>query len=204
LGITTLVAIPGIGRASQAPNPNYNAEHFQYNAETDTYTCPQGHRLTSNGNWYKARNYRFKQYKTKACKNCPVRSQCTTAKQNGKILQRSEFTKYIEQNKRTVTKYPETYKKRQALVEHPFGTMKRQWGFDYILTKKGMKAASADFGFIAIAYNLKRLLNIKSQRNSYLILFQGLCRYFYLFKVAKKRILCFFSLVYSQQLKLSF
>jgi hypothetical protein len=112
LGITTLVAIPGIGRASQAPNPNYNAEHFQYNAETDTYTCPQGHRLTSNGNWYKARNYRFKQYKTKACKNCPVRSQCTTAKQNGKILQRSEFTKYIEQNKRTVTKYPETYTRK--------------------------------------------------------------------------------------------
>jgi hypothetical protein len=204
LRITTLVAIPGIGRASQAPNPNYNAEHFQYNTETDSYTCPQGHRLTSNGNWYKARNYRFKQYKTKACKNCPVRSQCTTAKQNGKILQRSEFTKYIEQNKITVAKYPETYKKRQALVEHPFGTMKRQWGFDYILTKKGIEAASADFGFIAIAYNLKRLLNIKSQRNSYLILFQGLCRYFYLFKVAKKRILCFFSLVYCQQLKLSF
>jgi hypothetical protein len=125
LRITTLVAIPGIGRASQAPNPNYNAEHFQYNTETDSYTCPQGHRLTSNGNWYKARNYRFKQYKTKACKNCPVRSQCTTAKQNGKILQRSEFTKYIEQNKITVAKYPETYKKRQALVEHPFGTMKR-------------------------------------------------------------------------------
>jgi hypothetical protein len=60
-----------------------------------------------------------------------------------------------------------TYKNRQALVEHPFGTMKRsrliREGFDYILTKKGIQAASADFGLIAIAYNLKRLLNIKGQ-----------------------------------------
>jgi hypothetical protein len=32
-----------------------------------------------------------------------------------------------------------------------------------VLTKKGIQAASADFGLIAIAYNLKRLLNIKGQ-----------------------------------------
>jgi hypothetical protein len=208
LRITTLVAIPGIGRASQAPNPNYNAEHFQYNTETDSYTCPQGHRLTSNGNWYKARNYRFKQYKTKACKNCPVRSQCTTAKQNGKILQRSEFTKYIEQNKITVAKYPETYKKRQALVEHPFGTMKRsrliREGFDYILTKKGIEAASADFGFIAIAYNLKRLLNIKGQSKNLRTLIRSLKTLLIPVKKARKSILRLFSPKYIQNLKINF
>jgi transposase len=73
LGINTLVAIPQIGRASQAPNPAYNAEHFIYSQENDTYTCPQNQTLTSNGNWYKTRNYKFKQYKTKACKTCPAR-----------------------------------------------------------------------------------------------------------------------------------
>ncbi len=160
LGISTLVAIPGIGRSSQAPDPMYNAEHFIYSDKQDNYTCPQGNQLTSNGNWYKTRNYRFKQYKTKACKHCPARTKCTTAKQNGKIIQRSEFTPYIEQNASEVAKYPETYKRRQALVEHPFGTIKRQWGFDHIMTKKGIKAASADFGFIALAYNLKRLINL--------------------------------------------
>nr|WP_299206722.1 transposase [uncultured Brumimicrobium sp.] len=44
----------------------------------------------SNQTEYKARNYRFKQYKTKACKTCPVRSECTTSKVNGKVIQRSE------------------------------------------------------------------------------------------------------------------
>lgn len=168
IGIDTLVAVPGIGRASQAPDPAYNAEHFDYDPQRDSYRCPQGHGLTSNGNWYRARNYRFKQYRTKACRHCPVRSQCTSAKQNGKILQRSEFTGFIEQNARRVTEQPDIYKKRQALVEHPFGTIKRQWGFDHIITKKGIPAASADFGLIALAYNLKRLMNIgwKAKRNT--------------------------------------
>jgi len=160
LGIKTLVAIPNIGRASQAPNPDYNAENFIYNKDHDAYTCPQGHQLKSNGTQYKARNYYFKQYKTNACKTCPVRSQCTTAKANGKILQRSQYTQYIENNARRIEHSQELYKKRQALVEHPYGTMKRQWGFDHIMTKKGIKRASADFGLIALAYNLKRIMKL--------------------------------------------
>ena len=160
LGITTLVAVPGIGRTSQAPDPNYNVEHFVYLPDTDTYSCPQGHSLKSNGSWYKARNYRFKHYKTKACKTCHVRALCTSAKHNGKIIQRSEFTPFIEANAKRVLQNPEVYKKRQALVEHPFGTIKRQWGFDHIITKKGITAASADFGLIALTYNLKRLINL--------------------------------------------
>ncbi len=102
-------------------------------------SVPQGKKLTSYGSWYKARNYRFRQFKTKACKDCPVRSECTTAKQNGKIVQRSEFTEYIEQNAKRVKQNQDLYKKRQAIVEHPFGTLKRQWGYNYILTKQGNK-----------------------------------------------------------------
>jgi hypothetical protein len=52
------------------------------------------------------------------------------------------------------------YKRRQAIVEHPFGTLKRQWGFSYILTKKGINRASSDVGFMFIAYNLRRIVNI--------------------------------------------
>lgn len=163
LGIRTLVAIPNIGRSSQAPDPKYNAENFIYDKQEDTYTCPQGKTLKSNGTQYKARNYYFKQYKTNACKTCPVRAQCTTAKVNGKILQRSQYAEHIENNARQIAQSGELYKKRQALVEHPFGTLKRQWGFDHIMTKKGIKRASADFGLMALAYNLKRIMKLISE-----------------------------------------
>ncbi|MCJ7450011.1 MAG: hypothetical protein MUO72_20245, partial [Bacteroidales bacterium] len=52
------------------------------------------------------------------------------------------------------------YKRRQAIVEHPYGTIKRQWGFNYILTKKGISRAGSDVGFMFIAYNLRRIVNI--------------------------------------------
>ncbi|MCG2462950.1 IS1182 family transposase [Flavobacteriaceae bacterium F89] len=160
LGIATLVAVPDIGRASRAPDPAYNAEHFEYDGKEDTYTCPQGHVLKSNGSRYKARNYFFKQYKTKSCRTCPVRGLCTTAKQNGKIIQRSEFKEFVDKNDERMAGNQELYKRRQAIVEHPFGTIKRQWGFDHIMTKRTRARASADVGLIFIAYNLKRILNL--------------------------------------------
>jgi transposase len=160
LAIETLVAIPAIGRASQAPNPDYNSEHFKYNKEDDSYMCPQGNTLKSNGSTYKGHNYQFKQYKTNKCKTCPVRESCTTAKTNGKVIQRSEFHQYIEENAQRVAQNPQAYKKRQAIVEHPYGTIKRQWSFDHITTKKTKQRASADVGFMFIAYNLTRIWNI--------------------------------------------
>ncbi|WP_310993089.1 IS1182 family transposase [Aequorivita marina] len=175
LDIDTLVAIPAIGRASQAPDPRYNAENFQYDQKTDTYTCPEGNRLTSNQSRYKARNYTFKQYKTKACKGCPARDLCTKAK-NGKIVQRSEYTPYIEANASRVAQNKERYKQRQALVEHPYGTLKRQWGFDHIITKRKITVASADAGLMTLAYNLKRLFNlgVKMRLNSLFAHFNSL------------------------------
>ena len=76
------------------------------------------------------------------------------------MIERSEHAPYIEQNKQNIEADPQTYKRRQAIVEHPYGTIKRQWGFYHILTKKGMKRASADVGFMFIAYNLRRMMNI--------------------------------------------
>lgn len=160
LEIKTLVAIPGIGRNSQAPDPNYNAENFAYDHKADTYQCPEGHTMKSNGTRYKGRNGTFKQYKTKACKGCPVKSLCTTAGVNGKIVQRTEYADHIEANAERMEACEGLYKQRQAIVEHPFGTIKRQWGFDHVMTKKSMKRASADVGLIFIAYNLKRIMNL--------------------------------------------
>lgn len=159
LGIETYVAIPGIPRTSQSPDPRYNLENLVYNLQDDTYICPENQTLTTNGTIYSTPNYRFKAYKTKACKTCPARALCTTSR-NGKVVQRSEFTPAIAQNRENIKNNPQTYKQRQALVEHPYGTIKRQWGFNYILTKKGKSHASSDVGLMFIAYNIRRLLSI--------------------------------------------
>jgi hypothetical protein len=78
----------------------------------------------------------------------------------GKGIQRSEYQEYINQNKERIQSNKDYYRKRQAIVEHPYGTIKRQWGFSYILTKKYIKRAEADVGLIFTAYNLRRIMNI--------------------------------------------
>ncbi len=160
LGVNVLVAVPGIPGSSQSPDPAYNVGNFKYDKENDCYTCPEGKSLTSTGTWYQGKNYRFKQYKASDCKACPARPLCTSSIKNGKLVQRSEYTPYIENNKHAIENNKDTYRKRQAIVEHPYGTIKRQWGFSYILTKKGIDRAESDVGFMFIAYNLRRIMNI--------------------------------------------
>jgi len=164
LGVETIVAIPGIPATSQAPNPLFNYEFFKYNKEDDTYTCPGGKVLRTNGSWYKQRSGSgsiswFKQYKTKACRKCPLRSHCTRSEKE-RLIQRSEYADYYEANRVNVKEKEQLYKRRQEIVEHPYGTIKRQWGFSYVLTKKGIARASSDVGFMFIAYNLRRIRSI--------------------------------------------
>jgi hypothetical protein len=164
LGIETIVAIPGVPSTSQAPNHEYNYEHFMYNESADSYTCPQNQVLRTNGTWYKELTSSgniiwFKQYKTRSCKLCQARSQCTRSK-TARLIHRSEFAEYYEVNRINFEEKEHLYKRRQAIVEHPYGTIKRQWGFSYILTKKGISRASSDVGFMFIAYNLRRIGNI--------------------------------------------
>jgi len=145
--------------AIQAPDPAYNAEKFTYNPEGDYYICPQNQHLTTTGKRHKAANYYFKRYVTKACTSCRMKDQCTKATY-GKVIHRSEYQEYIQHNKEQVELNKALYKQRQAIVEHPYGTIKRQWGFSYFMTKNSSKRASADVGFMMTAYNLRRIINI--------------------------------------------
>src|SRR6185503_12294485 len=52
-------------------------------------------------------------------------------------------------------------KLRKALVEHPFGTIKRWFGYTYFLVK-GLEMVRAEWSLITLAYNLKRVLNLVS------------------------------------------
>ncbi|NTS44027.1 IS1182 family transposase, partial [Flavisolibacter sp. BT320] len=163
MGVEVMVAIPGV--ASFAPDHRYNVEHFHYDEKADTYTCPQGDVLHTNGNWYvkSDHGYVVKHYKTAKCMTCPAFALCTKNKL-GRLIERSEYQEAVEQNRRNIERDMATYKKRQAIIEHTYGTIKRQWGFSYVITKRGIKRASSDVGLMFTAYNLRRLLNIVDKK----------------------------------------
>lgn len=164
LGIDVLVAIPGV--SAHAPDMAFDVEYFNYNKTTDSFICPANETLTTNGNWYNKTNgksiTKMKHYKTNACLTCKLFNKCTK-NAKGRLIERSQYADLIYQNKVRIENNYQTYRRRQAIVEHPYGVIKRQWDFYYIMTKKTIKHASADVGLIFSAYNLRRIFNLIDQ-----------------------------------------
>ena len=171
LGVEPIVAIPAVSSAGMAPDPAYNVSEFAYDPTTHSYTCPQGHQLTTNGSWYNKERksskrktgtaIRVQHFKTKACKQCPVLNLCTkNTRGRGRVIERSEYQAFVDINRRNVEEKESLYQRRQAIIEHNYGTIKRQWNFHYIITKRGIDRASADVGFMFTAYNLRRIFNL--------------------------------------------
>jgi transposase len=139
------------------------SESFSYDKMTDTYTCPIGAQLTSTGTWHSKKDkggeiiYRFKTYRTNACKACSLRSHCTIL--DKRIIQRSEFQDVVDINNNNIKQNPQYYKRRQAICEHPFGTIKRQWSYTYTLLK-GLQKVNGEMNLIMFCYNFMRTKNI--------------------------------------------
>ena len=129
---------PRAPSAGEIPTINYMVEKFIYNQQSNNYKCPQGATLTTNGSWYTKDHtsktlknstlYKFQQFKTSACKSCPVKHLCTRNK-IGRIIDRSEYQSTVDRNNSRIIAEKERYLLRQQIVEHPFGTIKRAWGY---------------------------------------------------------------------------
>jgi transposase len=139
------------------------SESFNYDKATDSYTCPAGATLTSLGTWHNKKgeanetSYRFKTYRTTACKGCPLKNKCTKLRK--RIIHRSEYQDAVDTNDNNIKQNPHYYKRRQAIVEHPFGTIKRHWGFTHTLLK-GLQKVNGEMNLIMFCYNFLRTKNI--------------------------------------------
>ena len=162
LDVTTFVSPKE--SSSIKKNPDYAMESFIYDKKDDTYTCPAGELMTTNGRMYNKtlkngrKSYQVKHYKTKACNGCHLRAECTTNK-HGRLIERTEYQQYVTNNNDRVNQNPNYYRQRQQIIEHQFGTLKRHWHFDYTLTK-GKEKVLGEVYLIFTAYNLRRLVSI--------------------------------------------
>ena len=139
------------------------SENFEYDKAADSYRCPAGAVLASLGTWHNKKgeanetSYRFKTYRTDACKSCLLKNQCT--KLPKRIIHRSEYQDAVDINDNNIKNNPQYYKRRQAIVEHPFGTIKRHWGFTHTLVK-GLEKVNGEMNLIMFCYNFLRTKNI--------------------------------------------
>jgi transposase len=158
--IITLVA-PG-ERNNPNIDPRYQTSEFTYNKEQDCYTCPLGAILLTNGKEYEKKKkgratYSVKKYVTDQCLMCVARFLCTRAK--SREIERSQYQDVVDENNKRVYEDPQLYKRRQQIIEHIFGTIKRSWGYTYTLLK-GIEKVNGEMAIIFTIYNMRRGVSI--------------------------------------------
>ncbi|MCY7327359.1 MAG: IS1182 family transposase [Saprospiraceae bacterium] len=167
--ITTYVAYPEQDHKSK--EEGFHKPDFAYDPQKDVYICPAGKELTTTGTLYDKKNRigqiqnQIKIYKAhyKTCAECPFAARCLTASshenRHGRSIERSVFEEAVINNRLRVINNRDKYKRRQAIVEHPFGTIKRSWGYYYTLLK-GKEKVEAEYSLVFLTYNLRRAVNI--------------------------------------------
>ena len=148
--------IPAINTSSNKYHGRYDKEHFVYHSEDDTYRCPAGEFLTRT--YEDKKNLGRIYYSSKSCKKCKKRSSCTSNKR-GRVIYRYQHEEALDRLKQRNSEAPEMQDRRKGLVEHPYGTLKYNWGYGHFLLK-GKKKVSGEMGLMLLAYNMKRILNI--------------------------------------------
>lgn len=155
IGVTAYVAKP-LTSANTALGL-YGKESFQYDASNNCYICPAGQKLT----------YRFSTnekgraiyyYRASSCKSCPLKARCTRNKEN-RTITRLAGEEVQEKMAERVARNPQIMRRRKAIIEHCFGTIKRSLGYDYFLCR-GMKHVTTEVNLTVLAYNLKRVCNL--------------------------------------------
>jgi hypothetical protein len=133
--------------------------------------CPAKQELKTKGTWHgkKGRQghaqprYRLFRCSFTICSKCPFRDQClseTNIKQrHGRTIERGEYEEAVIANRKRILAHRDKYKRRQAIVEHPFGTIKRAWGAYYTLLRSKEKVAG-EVAIVFTMYNLRRVINI--------------------------------------------
>ena len=96
------------------------------------------------------------------CNKCVHKDDCAAKRLNrkqGKVIERYLTADYTEANQQRIKENKDYYRQRQSLVEHPFGTIKRQWGYSYTLLK-GLEKVGGEFDIICLCYNMRRSVSI--------------------------------------------
>jgi transposase len=135
----------------------FRKDEFRYDPASDSFLCPAGQRLhpysSSLLRGLKKINYRNSQ----ACRDCAIRARCTGNQLRS--VSRLENEAVLDRMQARIAQRPDLLDQRRETVEHPFGSIK-QWMNQGAFLMRGLEKVRGEFSLTALAYNLRRVLNI--------------------------------------------
>src|SRR5882762_5485327 len=140
----------------------FGLKSFSYDSAADAYTCPAGQTLRPmEGRWTNTSGRVEIRYasRTKICKTCPLQSKCLSPKASRRTIGRWEHEDVLDRHRARMQGAGELMRRRSAIVEHPFGTIKCRAGYRHFLVR-GFDKVRGEWSLMALCYNFTRVLNI--------------------------------------------
>jgi len=136
----------------------YDRGAFSYEPDKDAFTCPAGKTLPRRGEDARSKLIVY-MASAKDCGNCELKAKCTTAKRRS--VSRHVHEEALQANAHRVQSHPEMLRLRRCTVEHPFDFIKNRVLGNARLLMRGLDGARAELSLAVLAYNIKRLFNMK-------------------------------------------
>ena len=157
-GITAYVPIPKRKGYQQG---RYTREQFRYDQEADVYYCPANHKLNRHSASRVKGGSTLHRYSCSEthCMACKQRRRCITEKSRSREVWRNDNDNVLHEHHQRIQDNPQKLKLRSAIVEHPFGTLKRRAGWDHFMIR-GIEKVRGEWSLMALCYNFTRVLNI--------------------------------------------
>jgi len=160
-GITAYVPVPE-GNRQLEKKGRFSLKDFSYDPAGDAYRCPAGELLLPmKGRWENTSGRIEIRYasSTKTCRKCALRARCLSPKASSRTIARWEHEDVLERHRARMQGASELMRRRSAIVEHPFGTLKCRAGYRHFLVR-GLDKVRGEWSLMALCYNFTRVLNI--------------------------------------------
>ena len=136
----------------------FDRSDFRYDERADNYQCPAGEILQRRFSTVeKGKTMQVYFSSVSVCRNCTLRSKCTTSDQ--RRIRRWEHEGLLDVMEENLTNTPDAMPMRSRTVEHPFGTLKNWMGHSHFLTRR-LKNVRTEMSLHVLAYNLRRMISI--------------------------------------------
>ena len=148
--------VPKPQRGSAVREGFFTKDEFRYDPAEDVYICPAGERLGHQSKG-KSRELTKVDYSNRAaCLACALRPRYTNSFRR---VSRLENEAVLDRMAARLKARPEVLDRRRDSVEHPFGSIK-QWMGQGAFLMRGLENVQAEFSLTALAYNMRRVINI--------------------------------------------
>ena len=153
-GITPIM--PKCLTSGNKANGLFDKRHFVYDPKSNTYQCPAGDVLIERFRSLEKGKHLIA-YWSSNCKQCALKSSCTTS--NQRRVKRWENEAVLDQMQVNLESMPDAMKIRRCTIEHTFGTLKHWMGASHFLMKT-KSHVSTEMSLHILAYNMKRVMKI--------------------------------------------